>query len=58
EKTLIDEGASTEESSSNNDLHNYQLTRDRALEGETCSYEKNQIWSLVPKPRNQKLIQS
>ncbi|TYK07988.1 hypothetical protein E5676_scaffold265G001240 [Cucumis melo var. makuwa] len=30
ERTFIDEGASSEKSSSNNDLQNYKLTRDRA----------------------------
>ncbi|KAA0067607.1 retrotransposon protein, putative, Ty1-copia subclass [Cucumis melo var. makuwa] len=107
ERILIDEGAFIEESSSNNDLQNYQLTRDRAqrerhapirygyadlvayaltcaadgieekpltfekaivsdskkrwkdvMEVELFSLHKNQTWSLVPKPLNQKLIQS
>ncbi|KAL0537750.1 hypothetical protein IC582_026735 [Cucumis melo] len=107
ERILIDEGAFIEESSSNNDLQNYQLTRDRvqrerhapirygyadlvayaltcaadsieaepltfkeaivsdskkqwkdAMEEELFSLHKNQTWSLVPKPPNQKLIQS
>ena len=104
---MIDEGLHSEESSSNNDLQNYQLTRDRvqrerqapirygyadlvayaltcaadsieaqpltfeetivydskkqwkdAMEAELFSLQKNQTWSLVPKPHNQKLIQS
>ncbi|TYK21344.1 retrotransposon protein, putative, Ty1-copia subclass [Cucumis melo var. makuwa] len=107
ERILIDEGAFIEESSSNNDLQNYQLTCDKAqrerhapirygyadlvayaltcaadnikaepltfeeaivsdskkqwkdaMEAEFFSLHKNQIWSLVPKPLNQKLIQS
>ncbi|TYK18682.1 Retrovirus-related Pol polyprotein from transposon TNT 1-94 [Cucumis melo var. makuwa] len=104
---LIDEGAFIEQSSSNNDLENYHLTRDRTqrerhaltrygyadlvayaltcatdsieagpltfkeaivsdskkqwkdtMEAELFSLQKNQTWSLVPKPPNQKLIQS
>ncbi|KAA0067243.1 retrotransposon protein, putative, Ty1-copia sub-class [Cucumis melo var. makuwa] len=100
ERILIDEGAFVEENLSNNDLQNYQLTRDRvqrerhadlvayaltcaansieaesltfeeaivsnskkqwkdAMEAELFSLHKNQTWSLVPKPPNQKLIQS
>ncbi|KAL0552306.1 hypothetical protein IC582_011414 [Cucumis melo] len=99
-RILIDEEAFIEENLSNNDLQNYQLTRDRvqrerhadlvayaltcaansieaepltfeeaivsnskkqwkdAMEAELFSLHKNQTWSLVLKPPNQKLIQS